>query len=1058
MKFCGNCGAQLPQTAREEGERRRVTILFADVSGFTTLSEQLGAEEVFHLMNRCYKRMGQVLEQHGGTVDKFMGDCIMALFGAPVAHENDPERAARAALAMQAELKLFNQEQQWESGAFIQMRIGINMGSVIAGAMGSDQQRQYTVMGDAVNVASRLQALAEPGGILVASTVRDQTCHLFRYRERGETSLKGKEQTVSVFELLEPFETESRFIASRAASLVGRQREIERLQRALMTVDASQHAIIHILGDIGLGKSRLLSEMLAFAGSLNARCLHTSCHVGENHISYHVIRKLLLQLFEIPTNAPIQERRALLDSRLDAHGLELGESAPFFYAAMGVSVPLPTAHEAAQRMAARAILEVFQAACQSSPLMVFIDDLQWIDLPSRDALAEIASNFPFVTRADSHGAALACAFRPEECQPSWEADIEIRLEPLTPQQTEDLAQELLNTDSLPKPVLDQIVERSGGNPLFVEEIARGLVEMGALVQDETGWIAALEATEMVLPAAVEAAMTARIDRLHPEEKRALQIAAVIGHTFSAPLLQRVSNIEESRLLPVLNCLEKVAFLQTMSRDAPVNYAFRQPLAREVAYQMLLQANRRAYHESTAQAMESLFEACPEDYYEQIAYHYARSDNREKAIEYLMKAGQKAMSLFDVSEARACFTDVLERIDALPYEARHQKLLEQLCCFESAGDAYSLLGDYAQAIRYYENALKKLPSENCDSAGCDCRPDTLMRKIGRNYAKQARFSEAMEWLERARQKALSDSGTTSHRELARIWAELAVVALRQGHYSEAAEYAFKGRQLSEQVGTMKEIGDCCLVQGVVQHSQGDLAQAEENFRASLRIREQVGDLVGIASALNNLGNLLYDGQRYEEASAMYQRSYELREKMGHKEGMSLALVNLGNVAQRLKRYEEAKERFEKAIALATEIGSHYTANGGRVSAARARLLSGDQAGARVLLAAAKRETEQYGIQDLLCLTESLSSEAALMEGDLESALDAAERALALAQQVGSKFHQAAALRSHGYALVAAGDAQTGQRTLQEAIALFEEAGSIEEADSIKERAANLSPPS
>lgn len=192
--------------------------------------------------------------------------------------------------------------------------------------------------------------------------------------------------------------------------------------------------------------------------------------------------------------------------------------------------------------------------------------------------------------------------------------------------------------------------------------------------------------------------------------------------------------------------------------------------------------------------------------------------------------------------------------------------------------------------------------------------------------------------------------------------------------------------------------------------------------------------------------------------MYQRSYELREKMGHKEGMSLALVNLGNVAQRLKRYDEAKERFEKAITLATEIGSHYTANGGRVSAARARLLSGDQAGARVLLAAAKRETEQYGIQDLLCLTESLSSEAALMEGDLGTALDAAERALALAQQVGSKFHQAAALRSQGYALVAAGDAKTGQQTLQEAITLFEEAGSIEEADSIKERAANLSPPS
>lgn len=1056
MKFCGNCGAQLPQATRASGERRRVTILFADVSGFTTMSEQLDPEDIYLLMNHCYERMGQVLEQHGGTVDKFIGDCIMALFGAPVAHENDPERAVRAALAMQEELRRFNRELEADSKPTVQMKIGINMGSVVAGAMGSDQQRQYTVMGDAVNIASRLQTLAEPGGILVAASVQEQTCRHFRYREQGAMQLKGKEKSVTVYELLGAAETEDSLAPTQLASpLVGRQAEIARLTWALEQVKAGMGGIIHLTGELGMGKSRLLSELATLATARGVRCLQIGCHIGNDHISYYAVRSLVMQLCKLSPGMTAAERRKRLDAFLNELSMEPDELAPFLYAAMGITVPVLAEGETAQRMTARAIAQLLLMASKKEPLLCILDDLQWMDMPSRNALAELAA------QDQSLSLLMVYAFRPDECQTPWQPDMEIVLTPLTSEQVHELTVGLLSAGELPKRVIDVIVERAGGNPFFTEEIVRGLVEVGALVQEGDKWRLTRDPLETELPAAVEAAITARIDRLPQVSRKMLQIAAVTGHHFSVRLLKHVAAMDEP-LTPVLLNLESAAFLQSQGDADAMEYVFRQPLLREVAYHMLLQTDRRTYHEAAAQGIESLFAERLEEFYEQVAYHYARSDNREKAIEYLMKAGQKAMSLFDTITAQTCFTDALKEIEGLSAEQRERKREEHLCCVEAAGDVSALLGAYDQAEAYYEDALNEIAEAVaagcCEMGSCRCNRAALMRKVGSVFTRQARFADAVDWLERARLEAMSGTGIEADRELARIWSELAVVSLRRGNYAEAADYALKGRELAERIAGAKEIADCCLVQGVVLHSQGLRVEAEENLRESLRIREELGDLAGIASALNNLGNLLQDSRRYDEADDMYRRSYELREKMGHKEGMSIALVNRARIAYRLGHLDEANEQYESAIAIGEEIGNHYVANGGRVSAARARLVSGDVEGARALLNEAHRETARLGIQDLLCLTEALMAEVALSDEKPQAALQTAEHALVLAEQVGGKFHLAAAFRSHGLALAATGRKKTGVQKLNEAVNLFEEAGFEDEATITREYLSQLSPPS
>lgn len=1056
MKFCGNCGAQLPQATRASGERRRVTILFADVSGFTTMSEQLDPEDIYLLMNRCYERMGQILEQHGGTVDKFIGDCIMALFGAPVAHENDPERAVRAALAMQEELRRFNQELEADAKPTVQMKIGINMGSVVAGAMGSDQQRQYTVMGDAVNIASRLQTLAEPGGILVAASVQEQTCRQFRYREQGTMQLKGKEKPVTVYELLGTVETEHRLAPAQLASpLVGRQAELTRLTKALEQLRMGMGGTIHLTGELGIGKSRLLSELAALAGARGVRCLQIGCHVGNEHISYHAVRNLIMQLCDLPAGLPIEERRVRLNACLSELKVEQDELAPFLYAAMGVSVPVPAEGETAQKMTARAIAQCLLTAGKKEPLLCIVDDLQWMDMPSRDALAEMAA------QGSALPLLMVYAFRPDECQTAWQPDITISLAPFTSEQVYELTLGLLSAGELPKRIVDLVNERAGGNPFFIEEIVRGLVEVGALVQASGKWQLTRDPHEAELPAAVETAIMARIDRLPQGSRKVLQIAAVVGHHFAVRLLKHVASMDEP-LTPILLNLESAAFLRSEDNAHDLEYAFRQPLLREVAYHMLLQADRRVYHEVAAQGMETLFAERLEEYYEQVAYHYARSNNREKAIEYLIKAGQKAMHLFDTIAAQTCFTSALKEMEGLSHEQRERKREEYLCCIEAAGDVSALLGVYEQAEAYYENALKEIAEAEakgcCEVEACRCNRAALMRKVGSVFTRQARFADAIDWLERARIEAMSGTGIEADRELARIWSELAVVSLRRGNYAEAAEYALKGRELAGRIAGAKEIADCCLVQGVVQHTQGLRAEAEENLRESLRIREEIGDLAGIASALNNLGNLLQDSRRYDEADDMYRRSYELREKMGHKEGMSIALINRARIAYRLGQLNEANEQYERAIAIGEEIGNHYVANGGRVSAARARLVSGDVEGARALLGEAHRETARLGIQDLLCLTEALMAEVALSDEEPQAALQTAEHALALAEQVGGKFHLAAAFRSHGLALAATGSKKTGVQKLNKAVTLFEEAGFEDEATITREYLSQLSPPS
>jgi class 3 adenylate cyclase/predicted ATPase len=1070
FNFCGNCGVRLtfsavsseqlavsshspstlnpqPSTVTPsllppftpspiaEGERRRVTILFADVSGFTAMSEKMDPEEVFRLMNRCFERLGNVIERHEGTVDKFIGDSVMALFGAPIAHENDPERAVRAALDMQRELTDFAKELAEQAGVALRMRIGLNSGVVIAGAVGSDQKRQYTVMGDAVNLASRIESAAKPGGVLVTETIYRQTHRRFQFEAWEPIRVKGKEQPVPVYEVVGVKSVERETWGVERGSFVGRLAELQTLMDALDHAMTGKGRIVHVVGEAGIGKSRLLEESIQSIADRPTVCLRGECHAGESHIAYQMWRQILGQLCGIEDNDSEEQQKNKVAETLMAIDPDLSEWLPYLADVLGLPRAEGTDALTAKRVTQQAVRHVVLALAEKHGLVLIADDTQWADPLSLELLTLLMNDVP------SSRWLFIAAQRPDSRLKFQNGVTLLNLKSLSQEECAQLVSTVLGADNVPPSLCNLIVVRSGGSPFFVVELIHALVETGALkregqsVNGSTGqWVLTQDLGEIQLPETLEAVITARIDRLAPDVKRALQYAAVIGRQFPVPVLQKVTGLNGA-MSSYLSQLENAEFIVEVSPPPLWEYGFQQALTQEVAYEMMLLQRRRQYHEYVARAMEEIYADRLDERAESLAYHYARSDNRAKAIEYLIQAGEKSLRLFATANAKAFFTDALSTLHQLPPHEREQWTNDEMRCLEALGDVATLTGDYAEALKQYQQVLDTEHATRHTPHAT--RIAVLKRKIGNVHTRRADFAEAVRWLREALSEVENGEGDESGREVAKIWSELAAVSFRLGYYAEAAEQAARGLEQAEWVNSRKEIGDCCLVLGVVQHSAGSYASADQHLRRSLQIREELGDVVGIASALNNLGNLASDRGNYREAEEFYRRSYEMRAKMAHNEGMSAALVNRGNVAFNLGKYADAERHYQQALDIAERIGNTHTATFARLNLGRSQLGQGKTERALMSLNVALSDAERAGVQDVLSLAHAELAMAHLAQSNNHEAEKHAAEALSIAESIGSKFHQAVALRAMGIVLTAQDQRTTAAERLRESLNLFEE---------------------
>jgi class 3 adenylate cyclase len=654
-------------TSARQSERRLATILFADISGFTSLSEKMDPELVTSTMNECFKALGAIVERNGGVIDKFIGDCVMVLFGVPIAVEDCPRRAVQTALEMRDYIRESSRTKSVE--AELDIHIGINTGEVISGEVGSDQKREYTVMGDAVNLASRLKDAAPKGRIYVGPQTHRYTKEKYEYKDLQPIALKGKENPVSAFELVsaKASAAHSRMISS---PLVGRQRELDLLELQVLKVINGEGSIVHVIGEAGLGKSRLMAELR------NKECMQRvtllegrSQSFGKN-LSYHPIIDLLKKWAAIREEDGEAEAFRKLETGIRSVSPEgVDESLPFMATLMGMKLTGTYAQrmegivgETLAKLIFRNARDVLSQSARRRPLVIVLEDMHWAD----ESTVEFVEYLFKMVEKDR--VLFLNVFRPREergerlskaAREGYESRyVEIVLHPLDGHGCAELVRNLLKSGSVPPATMDSIGSRAGGNPFFIEEIMRACIDEQAVEVGKDGFRATDKIGSFVVPSTVNEMIMSRIDRLDMGTRELLRVASVIGRSFFYGILvqiaQGVGDIDEK-----LGSLKEMQIILERSRMEEVEYLFKHALAQEAIYDSILLQVRKILHLSVARAIESIFTERLGEFAGMLAWHYTRGEDYDNAEKYMMKAGEEALKSAASSEAITYYRDALE---------------------------------------------------------------------------------------------------------------------------------------------------------------------------------------------------------------------------------------------------------------------------------------------------------------------------------------------------------------------------------------------------------------
>jgi class 3 adenylate cyclase/tetratricopeptide (TPR) repeat protein len=687
-RFCSNCGAPLEAARSIEGERKFATVLLADVARSTSIAEQLDPEDWALIMNGAFGFMNAGVSKYGGTVSRLMGDAVLALFGAPVAHEDDAERAVRAGLAIQEAAGPYALQVKRRYGVDFVLRVGINTGTAVLAFVGDAIRTEYTAMGDAANVAARLQSAAEPGTVLISSETYKLVHGLFDFRPRGMIEMKGKLAPVESFEVVgvKAVPESIRGLKGIESPLVGRDREIGLLHDRLQALAQGTGSVIAIVGEAGLGKSRLVAELGksrdVLRGTPIAWFEARGISFGQT-IPYYAWRQLGRQMInatEMDAGPVVREKLRDFVTRLGLPSRDL----PFYETMLAVDTEesrmalADLFGEAVVNGVAGAVVNAVKSVMRSpdGPLahVLVMDDLHWSDTATLELIAQVA------TLASVEPLLVVCVLRPDRKAPSWalvdrlQASLgssfeRIDLEPLDPSDSSQLLANLMHVEDLPAGVRAQILARSEGNPFYLEEVLRSLIDCGQVVREDGHWRATRDIIEAKIPETLAGVLSARIDRLPETTKRVAQTASVIGRVFmhrllesvcrAAPPPERVDHVE-----PHIATLSYEQLVRERTREPEREYIFKHALTCEAAYGLLLRSRRRELHARTGFALEALFGDRRDEFAALLAHHFLEADDLQQALGYCIRAANNARRLFAIREElehRECVLSVLERM-------------------------------------------------------------------------------------------------------------------------------------------------------------------------------------------------------------------------------------------------------------------------------------------------------------------------------------------------------------------------------------------------------------
>ena len=955
-----------------EGERKQVTVLFADIKDSTELIRDLDPEEAQKLLDPAIHLMMEAVHRFEGTVNQVLGDGIMSLFGAPIAHEDHAARACYAALAMQAAMRDYTEEVRRHQGLELRIRVGLHSGEVVVRTIGNDLHMDYSAVGQTTNLASRMEQLAAPGSIRLSAATLRLVEGLVQVKALGLIPVKGVTEPMDVYELTGTSAIRRRLQAAVARGLtkfVGRDTEIETLNRALEHAGLGQGQIVAAVGKAGVGKSRLMYEFVHSHRTQGWRVLESASVSYGKATPYFPVVDLLKRYVHLEDGDDARTIRA----KVTGHILTLDET---LHATIPAVISLLDALpddspflqlDPSQRRQRTldALKRILLRESQVQPLVLVFEDLHWIDSETQALLNSLGESLP------TSQLLLLVNYRPEY-QHDWDSQTyytQLRLDPLSPTNADEFLKSLLGDGSSLAPLKHLLIERTEGNPFFLEESVRTLVEAQVLVGEPGAYRLAQALATIQVPPTVQAVLAARIDRLSQDEKRLLQTASVIGNELPFALLQTIADLSEEVLYRGLTHLQAAEFLYETSLYPERVYTFKHALTYEVAYGGLLQERRRVLHARIVEAIETSADGCIDDRVERLAHHALRGEVWDKAVTYFRQAGAKALTRSAHHEAVGYFEQALGGLAHLPEQrdTREQSIDIRL----ALRSALLPSNDSARILTYLREAEALAMTLN-DSR----RLGQISGFLSVHFRNLGAYDQALAAAQRALTLAKA-GGDLVLQALANLF--LGATYWAQGDYQWAID---------------------CLEQTV---TSLDGAQSYERFgQATLPAVQARAFLAACAAELGQFAQ----GRRLGE------EGLQIAEAVAHPSslmwayyGVGLLALRHGDLPRALSRLERAKDICQEADLtlffprMAAGLGVAYT-------------LAGRTDEAVVLLTRAMEQTVATDLAGYHALCRLCLGKALMLAGSLREAHTLAESALGLARQHDERGHQAYTLRLLG----------------------------------------------
>ena len=829
-KFCDECGYELAESTKAppvdysepqsytpkyladkiltsrssiEGERKLVTVLFAFFSNYTSISEKIDPEEVHQIMDGCFKILMDEIHKYEGTINQFTGDGVMALFGAPVAHEDHAQRACYSALSIQKALEDFEEKLKQEFGVEFKMRIGLNSGPVIVGSIGDDLRMDYTAVGDTSNLASRIENMASPGTSLVSRHTHKLAKDYFEFKFLGKMEVKGKEEPQEIFELIKTGEVDTRIGASAAKGLtrfVGRNKSMAVLMEAFDKVKSGSGRIVAVVGEAGVGKSRLLFEMRNRLAPDEAVYLEGRCRHFGGSMAYLPVLDILRAYFDIQDG----DREAMVKKKMRDIIARLDENLDDLIAPLQEILSLTEGNDAFKQLEPKikrektfeALRDLFVRSSQEKPLVLAVEDLHWIDKTSEDFLSYL------VEWLAASPILLVLLYRPEYTH-QWASKTyytQIGLDQLGPASSRELIKALLEDGRVSPDLQQLILDRAAGNPLFMEEFAHSLLENGTIEKANQSYAFKGKLADIQVPDTIQGIIAARMDRLEDNIKSTMQVASVIGRDFAFRILQTITGMREELKSYLLN-LQGLEFIYEKRLFPELEYIFKHALIQEVAYNSLLLKRRRELHEQIGKAIEQIYADKLEGFYGMLGYHYSKSENQKKAHYYLVQAGDAAARLYAYADARVHYAQALEALHRLPDTEENRRARVDLL-IKQVGSSWrsDSLEKNMTRLTEAERLAKELPGPDGTPGADRLLLARIHYWIGRLHYASNRMPEAVGYFQRVLEVA---DGLDDPELIAMPSLTIGVIMVVQGHLDKGIALLSKAISASERLGKWSE---------------------------------------------------------------------------------------------------------------------------------------------------------------------------------------------------------------------------------------------------------------